>query len=105
MLSLILNFSISRANLHTLEFNIMATDKTPAHKRIRRAEEGRNQWKNKAQLRREENEKLKRDLETKTTRLVELVDENQKFKDQLTIFQKQIQTQEKLIENLKKKTH
>ena len=55
--------------------------------------------------RREENEKLKRDLETKTTRLVELVDENQKFKDQLTIFQKQIQTQEKLIENLKKKTH
>ena len=31
----------------------MATEKTPAHKRIRRAEQGRDEWKIKAQLRRE----------------------------------------------------
>lgn len=81
----------------------MATDKTPIHKRIRRAEQGRDQWKNKAQLRREENEKLKREVETKAIHLDELIDENQKVKNQLKIFQKQIRTQEKLIETLKKK--
>jgi len=30
----------------------MATERTPTHKRIQRAEQGRNEWKIKAQLRR-----------------------------------------------------
>lgn len=81
----------------------MATDKTPAHKRIARAEQGRFQWKIKAQLRREENEKLKRDLEANAIRESELIDENQTIKNQLILLKKQIYTQEKLIENLKKK--
>lgn len=81
----------------------MATDKTPADKRIKRAEQGRDQWKIKAQLRREENEKLARDLESKTARLSELLEENQQFKDQVTALNKEKKTQEKLIEYLKKK--
>lgn len=81
----------------------MATDKTPVHKRIKRAEDGRNQWRNKAQLRREENEKLRRELVIKTNQLSELVNENHKVKDQVAAFQKQLNAQEKLIENLKKK--
>lgn len=81
----------------------MATDKTPADKRIRRAEQGRDQWKIKAQLRREENEKLARDLESKTARLSELLKENQQFKDQVTALNREKRNQEKLIENLKKK--
>jgi len=81
----------------------VATDKTPADKRIKRAEQGRDQWKIKAQLRREENEKLARDLESKTARLSELLEENQQFKDQVTALNKEKKTQEKLIEYLKKK--
>lgn len=82
--------------------SIMATDKTPAHKRITRAEQGRDEWKIKAQLRREENEKLKRDLESKTERVSELLEENQTTQNQLVLLQKKIKEQEKLIENLKK---
>ena len=80
----------------------MATEKTPAHKRIRRAEQGREEWKNKAQLRREENEKLKRDLLSKEARISELIEENQTEKDQSVLFQKKIKEQDKLIEKLKK---
>jgi hypothetical protein len=40
----------------------MATKKTPAHKRISRAETGREEWKLKAIERREEIEKLKKNL-------------------------------------------
>lgn len=81
----------------------MATDKTPTHKRITRAEEGRNQWKFKAQLRREEIEKLKRELESKEKHLTELVEEKYAFEDKLVIFQRKIKEQERIIENLKKK--
>ena len=81
----------------------MATEKTPAHKRIRRAEQGREQWKIKAQLRREENEKLKRDLQFKTAQISELMNENNSFQNQLDLSQEKIKEQEKLIENLKKK--
>jgi len=81
----------------------MATDKTPQYRRIQRAEEGRDQWKNKAQLRREENQKLRRDLEAKATRLSELTEENQLFKSQLILTQKQLDEQEQLINSLKKK--
>ncbi len=45
----------------------MATDRTPGHKRIKRAETGRDDWKMKATLRREENEKLTHELESKKT--------------------------------------
>ncbi len=65
----------------------MATDKTPQYKRIQRAEQGRDQWKNKAQLRREESQKLRRDLESKATRLSELAEETQLFKGQLILSQ------------------
>lgn len=47
----------------------MVTDRTPPHKRIARAEKGRDDWKTKAITRREEAEKLKLDLELKETRL------------------------------------
>jgi hypothetical protein len=83
--------------------DIMATEKTPAYKRIKRAEHGREQWKFKAQLRREENEKLKRELESKNELVSELSNENQTSKDQLVLLKKKIKEQEKLIEDLKKK--
>jgi hypothetical protein len=81
----------------------MATEKTPVHKRIKRAEQGRDQWKNKAQLRREENEKLKRDLECKRIHISELIEENQAANDQLALYRKETKEQEKLIASLKKK--
>jgi phage shock protein A len=80
----------------------MATEKTPAHKRIRRAEQGREEWKIKAQLRREENEKLNRELKSKEVLISELMEENQASKDQLVLFQKKVKEQDKLIEKLKK---
>lgn len=80
----------------------MATEKTPAYKRIRRAEQGREEWKIKAQLRREENEKLNRELKSKEVLISELMEENQASKDQLVSFQKKIREQDKLIEKLKK---
>lgn len=80
----------------------MATEKTPAHKRIRRAEQGREEWKIKAQLRREENEKLKHDLQSKEAYISELIEENQTSKDQLVLFHKKIKEQDNLIEKLKK---
>jgi len=80
----------------------MATEKTPAHKRIQRAEQGRDEWKIKAQLRRTEKEKLARDLQSKEAFISELIEENQAVKDQLVLFQKKIKEQDKLIEQLKK---
>lgn len=80
----------------------MATEKTPAHKRIRRAEQGRDEWKIKAQLRREEKEKLKRELESKEAFIIELIEKNQAAKDQIVSYQKKINEQDKLIEKLKK---
>ena len=81
----------------------MATEKTPIHKRIQRAEQGKEEWKIKAQLRREENEKLKRGLKSKEAFISELIESNQAFKDQLDLFQKKIEEQDMLIEKLKKK--
>lgn len=54
----------------------MATDRTPDHKRIKRAEEGREQWKIKALLRREENEELKLELDETADHLSRLSDHN-----------------------------
>lgn len=74
--------------IHTQGYIVMASEKTPAHKRISRAEKSRDDWKNKAQLRREENEKLKRDLESKVIQSDELKIENQSLKEELQLFQK-----------------
>jgi septal ring factor EnvC (AmiA/AmiB activator) len=50
----------------------MATKKTPAHKRIKRAETGRDDWKVKASERRLENQKLKKQLQEHETIITEL---------------------------------
>jgi hypothetical protein len=80
----------------------MATEKTPVYKRIQRAEQGREEWKIKAQLRREEKERLKRDLKSKEELISELLEENRITKDELILIQKKIIEQDKLIEKLKK---
>jgi septal ring factor EnvC (AmiA/AmiB activator) len=82
----------------------MATDKTPKNKRIKRAETGRDDWKQKATLRREEIEKLKRELESQETILSKTINENHELENKLTVASKRISEQEKLIENLKKKS-
>jgi predicted nucleic acid-binding Zn-ribbon protein len=64
----------------------MATKKTPAHKRISRAETGREEWKLKAIERREEIEKLKKDLKIikeQNNHLTERLNEVQKEIDVL----------------------
>lgn len=81
----------------------MATNKTPAHKRIKRAEIGRDDWKIKAMERREENEKLKQELQSKDRTLSALIDRNRELEDNLKTFNKRVLEQDKLIENLKKK--
>lgn len=83
----------------------MATDKTPNHKRIKRAEEGREEWKMKALLRREENEKLKSELDTTTERLDSLYDQNSRLKKELDEASKRIAKLEKEAEGFKKKFH
>lgn len=81
----------------------MATDRTPDHKRIKRAEEGREQWKTKALLRREKNEKLKSELDETTERLSRLSDHNNQLKKELVEASKRIAKLEKETETLKKK--
>jgi len=80
----------------------MVTDKTPAHKRIARAEKGREEWKMKAIERREEAEKLKLDLELNETRLSFYEQQNKELKDKLTAAESQIANQQKTLESLKK---
>jgi peptidoglycan hydrolase CwlO-like protein len=81
----------------------MATDKTPDHKRIKRAEEGREEWKMKALLRREEVEKLKLEINNKTERSDSLYIQNNTLKKELNEADKKIAKLEKEIEDLKKK--
>ncbi len=81
----------------------MATDKTPDHKRIKRAEEGRDEWKIKALSRREENEKLKSELNSTTERLDSLSDQNSRLKNELDEANKRIAKLEKEAEVFKKK--
>ncbi len=81
----------------------MATEKTPAHKRIRRAETGRDDWKIKATERRVENEKLKKDLESKNATLSEMTNQILELKATLDTCSKQIREQDKLIDAFKKK--
>lgn len=81
----------------------MATNKTPTHKRIKRAEEGRDDWKTKALARREENEKLKAELNDKTERFESLSEHNDRLKKELQEANKKIAKLEKETEVLKKK--
>lgn len=80
----------------------MVSDKTPAHKRIVRAEKGRDEWKLKAIERREIAEKLKLDLELNETRLSFFEQQNKELKAKLNTAERQIANQEKTIESLKK---
>lgn len=81
----------------------MATDKTPDHKRIKRAEEGRDQWKAKALSRREENEKLKSELNKKTEDFDSIYIQNVKLKKELNEANRRINKLESETEMLKKK--
>jgi septal ring factor EnvC (AmiA/AmiB activator) len=81
----------------------MATERTPDHKRIKRAEEGRDQWKVKALSRREENEKLKSALNKKTEDLDHLFEQNEKLKKGLNEAERRIAKLEKESELFKKK--
>ena len=81
----------------------MATDKTPTHKRIKRAEEGRDQWKMKALERREENEKLKLELNSTTERLDCLSDQNSRLQKELDEANKMVAKLKKEAEVFKKK--
>jgi hypothetical protein len=80
----------------------MVTDKTPPHKRIARAEKGREEWRTKAIARREEAEKLKLDLELKDTRLYHVNEQLNLLKEQLEAAEHKINDQQKTIESLKK---
>jgi len=82
----------------------MATDRTPAHKRIKRAEAGRDDWKMKALERREEIEKLKSHLKSQEECLLESTQRSQHFEEQLKAANKKLALQEKMLEELKKKS-
>ena len=82
----------------------MATDRTPKHKRIKRAETGRDVWKLKAIERREENEKLKYELKSKEDLLLKAQNQIQKLESKLSFEKEKISEQNLLIENLKKKS-
>jgi len=62
----------------------MATEKTPPHKRIVRAEEGREGWKAKALERREEVQRLTLELARKDERISTLSTELKEQKKQFT---------------------
>ncbi|MCH9625139.1 MAG: hypothetical protein S4CHLAM123_03080 [Chlamydiales bacterium] len=80
----------------------MATSRTPIQKRAKRAEQGREEWKSKATLRRLENIRYQAILNRKKDRLLNLNTENEELKDKLTSANKTIRKQEELIESLKK---
>jgi archaellum component FlaC len=81
----------------------MATEKTPPQKRIKRAEEGRDNWKVKASKRREECEKLKLELIRKDERLDQQSIEINEMKKKMASVNKMISKYQHEIEELKKK--
>ena len=82
----------------------MATDRTPKHKRIKRAETGRDEWKLKAIQRREENEKLNYELKSKEELLFKAQNQIQELESKLSFEKEKISEQNLLIETLKKKS-
>lgn len=81
----------------------MATKRTPTQKRITRAENGRDDWKGKAIERREENEKLKRELALRTADLENLNKEYEEVQEKLKQTTKKLAKSEQEIEAFKKK--
>jgi archaellum component FlaC len=81
----------------------MATEKTPPHKRIKRAEEGRDDWRVKAFQRREEIEKIKIQLKTREKHIDALNGLLNDFKNELNNAKKIIKELEQELSNLKKK--
>lgn len=81
----------------------MATEKTPTYKRIQRAETGRDDWKVKAMLRREEIEKLKLDIKSYDAKLTDLTNQNEVKRQKLNDTEKEMIRMKKEIEALKKK--
>jgi chromosome segregation ATPase len=82
----------------------MATERTPPHLRIARAEKAQKEWKMKAVKRREENQLLKQDLKYKNMKLENSKAQNRELKEQLSSANIKIAEQEKLIQQLKKKS-
>jgi predicted RNase H-like nuclease (RuvC/YqgF family) len=81
----------------------MVTERTPQHKRVKRAEEGRDTWKIKACERREEIERLKLELARKDERLSVQAEKIKNLEKNITSSNKTIEKQDQEIENLKKK--
>ena len=81
----------------------MATNKTPTHKRIKRAESGRDDWKVKALERRDENQRLKSILKSREDHLSELSALSNEQRVKLNEAEKKIAKLEGEIDNLKKK--
>jgi chromosome segregation ATPase len=81
----------------------MATDRTPKYKRIKRAETGRDDWKLKAIERREEIEKLRKELKSKEDILLETQNQIQELKDKLILQREKIFQQDAEITCFKKK--
>ncbi len=81
----------------------MVTERTPQQKRMKRAEEGRDNWKEKAFSRREENEKLKLELARKEDRLAKQIVEIKEMQKKMASTDKIISKYEHEIEELKKK--
>lgn len=81
----------------------MATDRTPTHKRISRAEAGRDEWRGKAIERREESERLKRELASKNAALELLDCKYKELQEQLKQAVENLSRKEEEVEVLKKK--
>lgn len=80
----------------------MVSEKTPQHKRVKRAEEGRDNWKLKASERREEIERLQLELERKDERLEKQKEEIKEMKKMIASSNKLISKNQQEIAALKK---
>jgi septal ring factor EnvC (AmiA/AmiB activator) len=91
----------------------MATDRTPPHKRIARAEQSAVEWKMKATERREENERLKSTINDLQAKVELLTEQNKKCDDlgkqveslmgELKKTHEKMVEQQNMIDDLKKK--
>ncbi len=89
---------------HNYGRHFMANGGTPIDKKIRRLEQGREEWKLKAMFRREDNIKLDIELGKKEHSLSKLIGQKRRLEDQVTSANKKIAEQEKIIQKLKKKS-
>ena len=80
----------------------MTTKRTPAHKRVFRAEKGRNEWKLKAVERREESERWKATAQRKSGQIEELKDQKIDLERKLEIERQATQRLKKELEEQKK---